>query len=108
MKEVTREDLLKGGFTEKEIVRLDDAIIRGGGETGKYEPTIKGLRQIFIRGLCILLFVILSYIFFLLRYRQYWVGLSVVFAFGFSVFFFLIPFGLSCKAYKFISNRNDK
>lgn len=86
MKEITREDLLKAGFTEKEIVRLDDAIHRGGRGAGKYETTIKGLRQIFIRGLCILLFVFLSYVFVLLRYRQCWGGLSVVFAFGFSVF----------------------
>lgn len=42
MKQITREDLLKAGFTEKEIVRLDDAIHRGGREAGKYETTIKG------------------------------------------------------------------
>lgn len=108
MKEVTREDLLKGGFTEKEIVRLDDAILRDGGESGEYSLSVLELRQVFIRGLCILLFVLLSYVYVVIHYWKNWIGLSVVFAFGFSVFFFIIPFGLSCKAYRFISDRNRK
>lgn len=100
MKEITREDLLKAGFTEKEIVRLDDAIHRGGGEAGDYGSSIKDLRKIFTSGAWSFVFLLVVYIIVLMHYREGWIGISVSFGFAFLVFYFIIPVSLAFKGFR--------
>ncbi|MGV3346534.1 hypothetical protein ACGVWS_12610 [Enterobacteriaceae bacterium LUAb1] len=48
MKEIIREEPLKGNFTAKDIDWLDGAILRGGNKPAEYHAVIKALRSMLL------------------------------------------------------------
>lgn len=101
MKEVTREDLLKGGFTEKEIALMDGDIVKQNVTSGKYENSLKYLRRVFFSGVFLVVFTLIIFFIVVINHKDDWVELAVLFTFPLIVICFLTPIKISFKSYRF-------
>lgn len=104
-RELTENNLIKSGFTEKHIARLREILSRKESGNESYRSLIDDLSKRFIAGIICVILILAPFLILPAIYPGsivlYYIPVAL---FGFFAVYFLIPMNLSWKAYRLVKD----
>lgn len=105
-KELTEKDLLDNGFSDRNLTRLKEVLTRSENANETLTSLVDDLSKRFYGGVICLVLIMAPLVFLPVFYPpsllMYYLPVAV---FGVIAVWFLIPLGLSWKAYKLVKGR---